>query len=275
MRNKEIEQIIENRLEDNNNVWVVGDIHGYYDSFVKLLPKLSLNDGDLLISIGDMIDGGPESVGVVELFMRNDQFIAILGNHEQMLLDDWNKNSKFEVGILKSSGFWASKKPVDRNKKLTIVDYLSNLPTEIILEKFRLVHAGYRDFPYSSSLEDQSDEDRLWSRDIFTVRYPFDQTRTIVVGHTTIQKFGLMEDDSVWRSEIKLEDGRDSAIGIDSGIKLHRDQNPRITAIELNSGRIISQQKVEMINDEKQSRKTGKNHKNNASQYDIDNEKRE
>ena len=54
-----------------------------------------------------------------------------------------------------------------------------------------------------------------------------------------------MEDGSVWRSEIKLEDGRDSAIGIDSGIKLHTGQNPRITAIELNSGTIISQRKVE------------------------------
>ena len=52
-------------------------------------------------------------------------------------------------------------------------------------------------------------------------------------------------EDAVWRSEIKLEDGRDSAIGIDSGIKLHSDQNPRITAIELNSGRIISQREIE------------------------------
>ena len=245
MRDKEIENRVQKTLENNKNVWIVGDIHGYYDSFVNLVSKLNLDEGDLVISIGDMIDGGPESIGVVELFIESDQFIAILGNHEQMLLDDWNKKSKFEFGTLKSSGFWASKKPVDRNKKLMIVDYLSNLPTEIILEKFRLVHAGYRDFPYSSSLEDQSDEDRLWSRDIFTVRYPFDQNRTIVVGHTIIQNFGLMEDDSVWRSEIKLEDGRDSAIGIDSGIKLHRDQNPRITAIELNSGRIISQRKVE------------------------------
>ena len=244
----EIEQKIGNRLENNNNVWVVGDIHGYYDTFVKLVSRLNLNEGDLVISIGDMIDGGSESVGVVELFIENDQFLSILGNHEQMLLDDWNKKSKFEVSSLKSSGFWASKNPVDRNKKLTIVEYLSYLPSEIVLEKFRLVHAGYRDFPYSSSLDEQTDEDRLWSRDIFTVRYPFDQNRTIIVGHTTIQKFGLINDDSIWRSEIKLEDGRDSAIGIDSGIKLHNDQNPRITAVELNSGKIISQRKVE-IND--------------------------
>ena len=126
MRDKELEADLQNLLDRGGSLWVVGDIHGYYDSFVKLVSKLNLDDGDLVISIGDMIDGGPESVGVVDLFMENDQFLAILGNHEQMLLDDWNKKSKFNFGVLNSSGFWASKNPVDRNKKLTIVDYLSN-----------------------------------------------------------------------------------------------------------------------------------------------------
>ena len=70
LRDKEIENRITNTLENNDNVWVVGDIHGYYHSFVKLISKLNLNDGDLLISIGDMIDGGPESVGIVELFIE-------------------------------------------------------------------------------------------------------------------------------------------------------------------------------------------------------------
>ena len=245
MRDKGLESELQNLLDRGSSLWVVGDIHGYYDSFVNLVSKLNLDVGDLVISIGDMIDGGPESVGVVDFFIENDQFLAILGNHEQMLLDYWNKKSKFDLVSLKSDGFWASRNPLDRNKKLAIVEYLSNLPTEVVLEKFRIVHAGYRDFPYSSSLDEQSDEDRLWSRDIFTVRYPFDQKRTIIVGHTIIQNFGLTEDNSVWRSEVLLEDGRDSAIGIDSGIKLRSDQNPRITAVELNSGRIISQRKIE------------------------------
>ncbi len=245
MRDYDLEAELQNLIDQGGRLWVVGDIHGYYDSFVKLVSKLNLDERDMVVSIGDMIDGGPESVGVVDWFIENDQFLAILGNHEQMLLDYWNKKSKFDLINQKSNGFWASRNPVDRKKKIKIVEYLSRLPTEIVLEKFRLVHAGYRDFPYSSSVDEQSDEDRIWSRDIFTVRYPFDQKRTIIVGHTTIQNFGLTEDNSVWRSEILLEDGRDSAIGIDSGIKLHTDQNPRVTAIDLNSGRIVSQRKIE------------------------------
>ena len=107
MRDKELEAELQNRLDLGVSLWVVGDIHGYHDSFVNLLSKLNLDEGDLVISIGDMIDGGPESVGVVDLFMENDQFLAILGNHEQMLLDYWNKKSKFDLINLKSNGFWA------------------------------------------------------------------------------------------------------------------------------------------------------------------------
>ena len=112
MRDKELEAELQNLLDRGGSLWVVGDIHGYYDSFVKLVSKLNLDDGDLVISIGDMIDGGPESVGVVDFFIENDQFLAILGNHEQMLLDYWNKKSKFDLISLKSDGFWASRKPI-------------------------------------------------------------------------------------------------------------------------------------------------------------------
>ena len=88
-------------VDNGGRLWVIGDIHGYYDSFFGLVSKLNLDDGDLVISIGDMIDGGPESVGVVDFFIENDQFLAILGNHEQMLLDYWNKKSKFDLFNLK------------------------------------------------------------------------------------------------------------------------------------------------------------------------------
>ena len=49
-----------------------------------------------------------------------------------------------------------------------------------------------------------------------------------------------------WNSTKLLKDGRTSAIGIDTGIYLQKEGNPRITAIELSSGKIISQKRVDV-----------------------------
>ena len=99
--------------------------------------------------------------------------------------------------------------------------------------------------PYMASLDQQTDNERLWSRDIFTVNYPFDLKRTIIVGHTIIQNYGIFDDHKVWISKKLLEDGRPSAIGIDTGVYLQRDVNPRISAFELGSGKIVSQKRIE------------------------------
>ena len=106
-----------------------------------------------------------------------------------------------------------------------------------------------RDRPYSNDLELQTDNERLWSRDIFDVSYPFDALRTIIVGHTTVQNFGILDDNSVWRSPKLLKDGRVSSIGIDTGIFLKRELNPRLSALELSSGRVISQKRVEKLSE--------------------------
>ena len=101
--------------------------------------------------------------------------------------------------------------------------------------------------PYSNDLDLQTDNERLWSRDIFDVSYPFDTLRTIIVGHTPVQNFDIFDDNSVWRSSILLKDGRVSSIGMDTGIFLKREMNPRLSALELSSGRVISQKRVEII----------------------------
>jgi hypothetical protein len=71
--------------------------------------------------------------------------------------------------------------------------------------------------------------------------------RTIIVGHTTVQNFGILDDNSVWRSSKLLKDGRVSSIGIDTGIFLKREVNPRLSALELSSGRVVSQKRVEKL----------------------------
>jgi hypothetical protein len=62
---------------------VIGDIAGQYRALEDLLKKMPADA--ILLSIGDMVDRGPQSKEVVEFFMRNGE--AILGNHEHMMLN--------------------------------------------------------------------------------------------------------------------------------------------------------------------------------------------
>ena len=70
----------------------VGDIHGCAKTFRKLvLDELQLNSDDHLIVLGDMIDRGPNSKGVIdEIIALKEQGIRVQvlqGNHEEMMIN--------------------------------------------------------------------------------------------------------------------------------------------------------------------------------------------
>jgi len=67
---------------------IIGDLAGQYDIFLKLLKQMP---DDEVVSVGDMIDRGPQSKQVVEWFMKNGK--AILGNHEHMMIDYVESNN--------------------------------------------------------------------------------------------------------------------------------------------------------------------------------------
>lgn len=68
----------------------IGDIHGCCTALETLLAALDLSAGDTVVMLGDAIDRGPNSQGVLDslLALRETcQLVPILGNHEQMLLE--------------------------------------------------------------------------------------------------------------------------------------------------------------------------------------------
>ena len=71
--------------------YAIGDIHGCNRSFEALLATLLLRDGDRLVLLGDYIDRGPDSRGVVDTIFRmreaGFEVVCRRGNHEQLLLD--------------------------------------------------------------------------------------------------------------------------------------------------------------------------------------------
>ena len=66
---------------------IIGDVHGMTDLLQALLEKLDLKLGDTLVSLGDLVDKGPDPVGCVELMadMQRDApwaTVLIEANHE-------------------------------------------------------------------------------------------------------------------------------------------------------------------------------------------------
>ena len=66
-------------------VYVISDLHGYYDLFIKLLEKISFSEFDLLYIIGDVCDRGPDSLKILFYIQEHDNIILIKGNHEYMM----------------------------------------------------------------------------------------------------------------------------------------------------------------------------------------------
>ncbi|MFC3394459.1 metallophosphoesterase [Brenneria rubrifaciens] len=70
--------------DDYRKVFVVGDIHGCYQRLLEGLSMRHFNrETDLLISVGDLIDRGPDSPSCLAL-LNDPWFTAVCGNHEKM-----------------------------------------------------------------------------------------------------------------------------------------------------------------------------------------------
>ena len=76
---------------------VVGDIHGCLTALKKLLELANLKPGDRLVTLGDMVDRGQNSRGVLELLMdlyKKEILTPLRGNHEVMFLEAAQGSSK-------------------------------------------------------------------------------------------------------------------------------------------------------------------------------------
>ncbi len=82
---------------------VIGDIHGGYKALMQLLERIQVQDDDLLIFLGDYVDGWSESFEVVDFLIslsrkRTQQHLTapifIKGNHDALVLDYLVNNTK-------------------------------------------------------------------------------------------------------------------------------------------------------------------------------------
>jgi serine/threonine protein phosphatase 1 len=76
-------------MNEEGRIIAIGDIHGCSVALATLIEAIQPMPLDTLVFLGDYIDRGPDSKGVIEQVIRltdQCQVVPIMGNHEEMLL---------------------------------------------------------------------------------------------------------------------------------------------------------------------------------------------
>jgi serine/threonine protein phosphatase 1 len=62
---------------------VIGDIHGCFDELQDLLGSIGVTSSDVIVSVGDLVDRGPDPTKVVDFFRTTPNTVVLMGNHER------------------------------------------------------------------------------------------------------------------------------------------------------------------------------------------------
>lgn len=182
-----------------SKLFVIGDIHGCNNELHKLLELIFDNtspnhfkNGDKLVFLGDYIDRGPDSKGVVDTILSlkdklGDDVITLMGNHEDMLItgDYWLINGGFET--LESYGIdtvdWSNYKSLIPSDHMRFYNNLKMYHVEKTKSGREIVcvHAGI-DPDYS--LDQQNKNSMMWMRTFDGYNGNYAGGYFVVRGHT-------------------------------------------------------------------------------------------
>lgn len=185
--------------------FVIGDVHGCSRTLRWLVEEgIGLTREDDLYLLGDLIDRGPDTRGVLDFIfeLRENGFsvMSVRGNHEQMCLYAGDSLESLE-GWLANGGLatlrsFAVETPGDIPRQYR--SFLRSLPYYILLDDFVIVHASLN-FDRSDPFSDR--EAMIWQRECVV-----DPARTggrrLVSGHTPVTRERLEASLQTYRIQV-------------------------------------------------------------------------
>jgi serine/threonine protein phosphatase 1 len=182
-----------------NRIFIIGDIHGCLDMLKRMLDKIQWEPNkDRLIFLGDYIDRGEDSKGVVgyilELEKMSSHIECLIGNHEAAFLDYLNGKEKklflMNGGYRTLESYDAGREAPDNHLvPASHMDFYTSLDTYLELEDYYVVHAGFRP---GVPLSEQNFEDLIWIRDSFIFSSD-DFGKRVIFGHTPFSEPLVLE----------------------------------------------------------------------------------
>lgn len=191
--------------------YVISDIHGHYDMFMKMLEKIKFSSNDHLYILGDVIDRGPNPIKTLQWVFKQKNVELLLGNHEIMLLMALNKNDiAFQCWMQNGGEITLDQfNKLRQDLKDDIVKNLIESKYLIELDKYILVHAGINP---NNTIDKQDKDDLIWIREDF-INSPTKLNKKVVFGHTPTQYIDYSNWGKIWHDQ-QYKD----KIGIDCGV---------------------------------------------------------
>jgi serine/threonine protein phosphatase 1 len=184
---------------ESERLFIVGDIHGCLDPLKRMMDKIDWRpEEDGLIFLGDYIDRGVDSKGVVDYIIEisnsSPLVQCLMGNHENILLDFLSSGDPrlllLNGGITTLESYQVEEKG---EKEALIpqehVAFFESLFLYIELDEYYVVHAGFRP---GVEVEKQATEDLIWIREPF-IFSDYDFGKKVIFGHTPLAEPLVMD----------------------------------------------------------------------------------
>lgn len=169
---------------DYDRIWIVGDTHGQYTKLMTQLDSIGFDfSQDLLISVGDLIDRGPESREMLSL-LNESWFACVRGNHEELAVAAIEQLEDHSQALwLQNGGTWILKIPAGETRGVVLDELLKTADLPFVIElvtKDHLIvvaHGCYPDrvYEYGKKIDGFK---VTWDRDLYTMRRAGDQKHT-------------------------------------------------------------------------------------------------
>jgi serine/threonine protein phosphatase 1 len=233
--------------------YAISDIHGCLATFDALIETLKLTKEDELYLLGDIIDRGPHSKGMMDRVMQMQedgyQVKVLMGNHENMFLQaidetipycwdyrryqNWVKNG----GATTMMNFGYQRIDDLKNLDKKYDTFVRNLLNYVELDNCILVHAGFN-FKEEDMYKDT--HSMYWIRNWYeTIDAAKTKNKVIIHGHSPRPHETL---------EASITEQKYPAINIDCGCVYHiKTGNGYLCALDLDTMKPVFQKNIERL----------------------------
>jgi len=169
-------------MSTSGKIFAIGDIHGCLSKLVAMLNIIPVTKEDKIVFVGDYIDRGSESKGVVDFVMdlrAKHSVVCLMGNHERMLLDYLSGINK---DLYLFNGGMATLVSYNNSVPESHMEFFGSLLPYYETNDYIFVHAGMMP---NKTPQEQPEDILLWTRVEF-INSDYDFGKKVIFGHTYI-----------------------------------------------------------------------------------------